>query len=97
MAKKAFEGTFSMPVPDRTTKPRQFGFTMVLDKNLGISAVKDIIRLGGDYIDDFKITFGTAAFYDEDLIREKIGIIRDAGIDVMPGGTFFEVAVCCSA
>lgn len=93
MKAKSWEGAFEMPVKGRTEKPRKSGFTMVIDKGLGIRATKDLVEMAGDYIDDVKFTFGTSAFYDEDKTREKIQILREANIDVMPGGTFMEVAV----
>jgi phosphosulfolactate synthase len=46
-----------------------------------------------DYIDYLKFSFGTSAFYDEDVARDKIQIATSAGVDVYPGGTFLEVAV----
>ncbi|MCK4393651.1 phosphosulfolactate synthase [Candidatus Bipolaricaulota bacterium] len=90
---KAWEGTFSMPVKGRTEKPRKSGFTMVIDKGLGVRATKDLVEMAADYIDNVKFTFGTSAFYDKYLVQEKIKILRDADIEVMPGGTFLEVVV----
>jgi len=90
---KAWESTLEMPVKGRSKKPRETGFTMVIDKGLGIEATKDLINLAGDYIDDVKLTFGTSAFYDENLLKEKNRLLKDAGIEVMPGGTFLEVTI----
>jgi phosphosulfolactate synthase len=66
---------------------------MVIDKNLGLHRLNDLVSLAGDYIDVVKLTFGTSAFYDETLLIEKNRILTAAGIDVMPGGTFLEIAV----
>ena len=90
---KAWENVLRPPIEGRSRKPRQTGITMVIDKGLGIEATKDLIQLGGEFIDIIKLTFGTSAFYDEDLLKEKNRLITSAGIDVMPGGTFLEVAV----
>ena len=90
---KAWENVLSMPVEGRSRKPRQTGFTMLLDKGLGVEATRDLIRIAADYIDNIKLSFGTSAFYDEDVLKEKNMLIVGAGIDVMPGGTFLEVAV----
>jgi phosphosulfolactate synthase len=46
-----------------------------------------------DYVDYLKFSFGTSAFYDEKVLREKVEITTDAGVDVYPGGTFLEVTV----
>lgn len=90
---KAWENVLKMPVEGRSKKPRQIGYTMVLDKGLGIGATRDLVEMAADYVDTVKLTFGTSAFYDERVLKEKNKIITDAGIDVMPGGTFLEVAV----
>ena len=90
---KAWENVITMPVPDRTNKPRKTGLTMVIDKNLGINRLEDLIKIAGDYIDVIKLTFGTSAFYDEFLLKQKNTLITEAGIDVMPGGTFLEIAI----
>jgi phosphosulfolactate synthase len=90
---KAWEGTIEMPVSDRSTKPRSTGVTMVIDKGMGIHRLEDIIRSASEYIDIIKLTFGTSAFYDKEFLREKNEKITSADIDVMPGGTFLEIAI----
>lgn len=82
-----------MPVADRSKKPRQIGLTMVIDKHMGPTRLQDLIQTAGDYIDVIKLTFGTSAFYDEKLLKEKNALLTGANIDVMPGGTFLEVAI----
>jgi phosphosulfolactate synthase len=52
-----------------------------------------LILCAGDYIDIIKLTFGTSAFFDKDVLKKKNDLITSSGIDVMPGGTFLEVAV----
>lgn len=82
-----------MPVNGRSSKPRETGLTMILDKGLGLSATKDLVEVAGDYIDIIKFSFGTSAFYDEEVMKKKIAILREVNIDIMPGGTFLEVAM----
>jgi len=82
-----------MPVEGRSGKPRSNGLTMVIDKHMGPNRLQDLIQIAGEYIDVVKLTFGTSAFYSGDLLREKNRMLNQAGIDVMPGGTFCEVAV----
>ncbi|NLW55583.1 MAG: phosphosulfolactate synthase, partial [Firmicutes bacterium] len=90
----AWQDTLSgFPLPGRSAKPRQTGCTMVSDKRLGLSETRDLLELAGEYIDLIKLTFGTSALYPETVLREKIKLIRDHGVDVYPGGTLFEVAV----
>ncbi len=90
---KAWENIITMPVEGRTRKPRNTGLTMVIDKHMGLHRLDDLIQIAGDYIDVVKLTFGTSAFYEEDLLIEKNRMLNSADIDVMPGGTFCEVAV----
>ena len=89
----AWDKVFEMPVSGRTKKPRKSGFTMVIDKSLGIGQTEDLMDLAAEWIDDIKLTFGTSAFYTEDVLRRKNEIIRAHGVEVMPGGTFLEVAI----
>jgi len=90
---RAWEGVFSMPEPGRTTKPRTSGYTMILDKGLGLAATRDLMDTAAAYVDSLKQSFGTSAFYSDQLLREKIELVRGAGVDAYPGGTFLEVAV----
>lgn len=90
---KAFEGVFKAPLDGRTVKPRKTGYTMVIDKGLGLSATKDLMDTAADYIDSLKQTFGTSAFFEDKLIAGKTEIVRSAGVYVYPGGTFGEIAL----
>jgi phosphosulfolactate synthase len=94
MNKKAWEGLFRMPEPGRSMKPRCNGFTMVLDKGLGLYATEDLMVVAADYIDFVKFSFGTSSFYDEKVVRQKVEIVTAAGVGVYPGGTLCEVMVC---
>lgn len=90
---KAWQNVVQMPVEGRSVKPRTSGITMVIDKGMGLNRLDDLIQSAGEYIDIIKLTFGTSAFYEEDFLIEKNMRIISSGIDVMPGGTFLEVAV----
>jgi phosphosulfolactate synthase len=81
------------PLPGHSNKPRQTGYTMLLDKRLGLSETRDLLELACDYIDIIKLTFGTSALYPESVLRDKIKLIRFYGVDVYPGGTLFEIAM----
>jgi phosphosulfolactate synthase len=94
MTEKAWHGVFRMPEPGRSMKPRSNGFTMVLDKGLGPRATEDLMATAADYVDFLKLSFGTSAFYDEKVLREKVDIVTGTGVDIYPGGTFLEVTVC---
>ncbi|UCE42283.1 MAG: phosphosulfolactate synthase [Candidatus Aminicenantes bacterium] len=90
---KAWEGITEMPVQGRSSKPRTTGLTMVIDKGIGMNQVTDLVQTSGEFIDIIKLTFGTSAFYNREFLMEKIRLLAAADIDVMPGGTFLEVAL----
>lgn len=93
----ALSDVFDMPLGGRTEKPRDVGITFVSDFGFGLNRVRDYISVAADFIDRVKIVFGSAALYDEELLREKIHLLRTANIEVNPGGTCAEIAVYCGA
>lgn len=93
MSLNAWNGVLTPPLTSRLTKPRATGWTMVIDQGLSVSDTLSLLETAGEYIDLIKLTFGTSAFYPEDLLRQKIRLIRDYGVSVFPGGTLLEVAV----
>jgi phosphosulfolactate synthase len=87
--KKKYSMNFKLSqIPDRVSKPRQNGLTMVMDKGLSLEEGKNLVSAGGPYIDIIKLGFGTA-FVTPNL-REKIDFYQSAGIPVYFGGTLFE-------
>src|SRR5262245_27671819 len=89
----AWDGVIDWPVPDRARKPRERGWTMVIDKVLGLHAVDDLMQVAAPMIDVVKLTFGTSAFFRYDVLKEKVRTIVAHGVDCMPGGTLGEVAL----
>lgn len=75
-------------IPERTQSPRQYGITMVMDKGLGLEAVRDFLSVAAPYTDVAKLGFGTA--FVTNNLREKIAIYKDHNIPVYFGGTLFE-------
>jgi len=91
MTTKAWGDLLPHLASDRiSTKPREQGLTMILDRCQGLGATQDLLNLTGDYIDQIKFSFGTTVFIDEDLLRRKIDLIRAHQVDVYPGGTLME-------
>jgi 2-phosphosulfolactate phosphatase len=78
--------------PRRSDKPRRQGMTMVLDKNLSTSRLSELIETGGQWFDLVKLGWGTSACFDRNIISEKCRLLRNAGIDICPGGTLFELS-----
>jgi len=89
----AWDGAIEPPVRERLRKPRESGWTMVIDKGLGIHAIDDLMQVAAPCIDVVKLTFGTSAFFDYAVLKEKVRTIRAHGVSCMPGGTFLEVAL----
>lgn len=83
----------SPPLIGRVNKPRERGLNIVMDKGRGLRETKDILELVADYVDFIKLGFGTSAFYPEDKLKEKIELIKDYNINILPGGTFLEAAI----
>lgn len=66
---------------------------MMLDKCQGPGATQEVLAFSGDYIDHWKLSYGTSALLDETLLRNKIETIRAQDILVYPGGTLAEYAI----
>lgn len=79
-----------LDLPNRTSKPREIGLTMVIDSHLGSRGVEDLIEVGSNIIDYVKLGWGTALITPN--LATKVKKYRDAGIQVCLGGTFFELA-----
>lgn len=75
-------------IPERNTKPRDHGITMVMDKGLSIEQAKNFLSVSHHHVDIVKFGFGTA-FVTPDL-REKIEVYQSYDIPVYFGGTLFE-------
>jgi phosphosulfolactate synthase len=74
-------------------KPRDKGLTMVIDKGVGLSAYRDLLEMAAPYIDIYKLGFGTSALYTPTLLKQKLSLAVQNGLHIMPGGTFFEIAL----
>jgi phosphosulfolactate synthase len=84
--------TFDFLLPDRETKPRETGITMVLDKGLGYEYAKDLMEISGNYVDLMKFGWGTAIIQNKNIISKKIKMYQSYDIIPYTGGTLFEIA-----
>ncbi len=75
-------------IPERTSKPRNHGLTMVMDKGLSVEEAKNFLSAAGPHVDIVKLGFGTS-FVTPNL-RTKIELYQAANIPVYFGGTLFE-------
>lgn len=78
-------------IPERTTKPRDYGFTMAMDKGLSLREAEDFISVCQDHVDIVKLGWATSYVYPH--IKEKIKLYQDAGMPVYFGGTLFEAFI----
>ena len=77
----------------RTAAPRSAGMTMIIDTGLGVAATADILEAAGDYIDLWKLSFGTSVFVRPAVLERKLELISARKILTCPGGTLFEAAI----
>ncbi|MGN7721342.1 phosphosulfolactate synthase [Chitinophaga sp. 22620] len=75
-------------IPERTSKPRSHGLTMVMDKGLSVEEAKNFLSAAAPHVDIVKLGFGTS-FVTPNL-RTKIELYQAANIPVYFGGTLFE-------
>ncbi|HXB94928.1 MAG TPA: phosphosulfolactate synthase, partial [Puia sp.] len=78
-------------IPERTTRPRSYGLTMVNDKGLSIGEARNLVSGAWPHVDLVKLAFGTSLVSSG--LTEKIKVFRDAGIPVYLGGLLFEAFV----
>ena len=78
-------------LPERTTKPRDSGITMVMDKGLSLRQAEDFVEVAGMHTDIVKL--GCATSFVTPNLDEKLAIYRAAGLPVYFGGTLFEAFI----
>lgn len=78
-------------IPDRPSKPRNSGLTMVMDKGLSIREAEDFMSVGSEYTDFVKLGFGTSLITPG--FENKVKIYKQAGCIPYFGGTLFEAFV----
>ncbi len=78
-------------LPDRTQKPRDYGFTMAMDKGLSLRETEDFLETSSEYVDIVKL--GWATSYLTPKLREKLAIYKSYNIPVYFGGTLFEAFI----
>ena len=79
-----------LDLPQRPEKPRTQGLTHVLDKGVSVAAARSVIDASGDFIDIWKLGWGTA-YVDRDL-PTKLALLAENDIAACLGGTLLEIA-----
>jgi phosphosulfolactate synthase len=75
-------------IPDRNTKPRAAGITMVMDKGLSVAEAKNFMSVSDPHVDIVKLGFGTS--FVTPTLEEKLEVYRSYDVPVYFGGTLFE-------
>ena len=78
-------------LPERTAKPREQGFTMVMDKGSSLRETEDFLEVAASYADIVKL--GWATSYVTPNLKQKLALYKEAGIPVYFGGTLFEAFI----
>ena len=65
-----------IPIPERQSKPRSKGLTMMIDWGLPPGLQRDCIETQGLYVDDAKIAAGIPRVMPADLLKKKIELFR---------------------
>ena len=78
-------------LPERTAKPRQYGFTMAMDKGLSIREAEDFVSTCANHVDIVKL--GWATSFVTPNLKDKLKVYKEAGLPVYFGGTLFEAFV----
>ncbi len=78
-------------MPERPSKPRNEGLTMMMDKGLGLRQTEDFIQASGRFTDFVKFGFGTSMITEK--LDEKIKLYKSANIRPYFGGTLFEAFI----
>ncbi|MFN0160744.1 MAG: phosphosulfolactate synthase [Burkholderiales bacterium] len=79
-----------LPAARSTGKPRSDGRTMIVDDGLPLAYVRDLVALGGAYIDLAKIKTGTARLYPRAQLTAKLKLYKRNRIQPFLGGQFHE-------
>jgi len=82
-------------IPARSSKPREEGLTMVMDKGMSMRQAEDMIDSCGHLVDIVKLGFGTS--FVTPRLKEKVKLFQKADMRVYLGGTLFEAFVARGA
>ncbi|HEY1824812.1 MAG TPA: phosphosulfolactate synthase [Acidimicrobiales bacterium] len=78
----------TLTLPQRSSKPRTGGLTMIIDKGLPTRQFEDLIESHGAHVDFVKFGWGTSVVTTN--FSAKLDILANAGVDFYLGGTLFE-------
>jgi phosphosulfolactate synthase len=77
-----------LQLPQRASKPRTEGLTMMVDGGLPSRQFQDVVESGAEFLDFVKFGWGTAIVTSD--LQRKIDVLNEVGVDYYFGGTLFE-------
>jgi phosphosulfolactate synthase len=78
-------------LPKRTSKPRNNGITLALDKGYSVRQAEDFCEVASDFTDLVKLGWGTS--YVTQQLNEKLAVYKKYNVPVYFGGTLFEAYI----
>ena len=89
----ARQGAMSfLDLPERPSKPRRVGVTIIRDEGMTLGQVTDVVTTHGRLFDYVKIKQWQLWYMPTELVAEKVRVYQAADVRALPGGTVFEVA-----
>jgi phosphosulfolactate synthase len=83
---------FKLPyLPERTSKDRDSGLTMMMDKGLSLTESDSFVQSSAEFTDLVKFGFGTAIINNQ--LKEKVQLYKKAALKPYFGGTLFELFI----
>jgi phosphosulfolactate synthase len=79
-----------LDLPYRSAKPRANGLTHVLDKGVAPAVAAGVLEAAGEFIDIWKIGWGTA--YVDTGLTAKVDLLAEHDVGACLGGTLLELA-----
>ena len=79
-----------LDLPSRSSKPREVGVTMVMDRGLSLGELGNLFEAAYPYIDYVKLGWCTGLLTP--CLHEKLDLLRRHDIGFWFGGTLFEAA-----
>ncbi|MFO7934363.1 MAG: phosphosulfolactate synthase [Bacteroidales bacterium] len=76
-------------LPERTSRERSSGITMVMDKGMSVKEAEHFAEASSPFVDLVKLGFGTALITPN--LKEKVSTYKSAGLNPYFGGTLFEM------
>lgn len=77
--------------PERNTKPRASGLSVLIDNGYGTEKFKDCLSSHRSYVDLVKFGWGTALVTEQ--LEEKVNCLKSLDIPYFFGGSLFEKAL----